>query len=291
MVVVKIFGGLGNQMFQYATARHLAEKRQAILKLDITEFETYKLHKYSLGHFNIRENFASPEEVAALTFQPEGTARRIIGKLLQQLKLLAVTHIREKKFFHFDPAILTLPDGVYLEGYWQNEKYFSDIRSLLRQEFTIKSPQQGKDGTLAALIESSKSVSVHIRRGDYVSDPETNKIHGTCNLDYYYRCTEHLTKMVETPHYFIFSDDSQWVRNNVKLSPMTIVDHNDADTNYEDLRLMSQCKHHIIANSSFSWWGAWLNPKKDKLIFAPKRWFADAGFDTSGIIPDEWIKM
>jgi hypothetical protein len=291
MIMVKLIGGLGNQMFQYAVARNLAEKRQATLKLDILEFETYKLHKYSLGHFNIRESLASAEEVAFLTSQPGGVVKRIIGRLPRLPKRLPSTYYREKKDFHFEPAILSLPDGIYLDGHWQSEKYFSDIRSIILKEFTVKHPQRGRDEQLAALIESCDSVSIHIRRGDYISDPKTNKLIGTCSLNYYHCCVERLTQTVKTPHFFIFSDDPQWAHDNLKLSPATIVDHNDAETNYEDIRLMSQCKHHIIANSSFSWWGAWLNPRKDKLIFAPKRWFADDGFDTKDVIPGGWIRM
>jgi hypothetical protein len=291
MIVVKLIGGLGNQMFQYALARHLAEKRQATLKLDVLEFETYELHEYSLGHFNIRESLASAEEVALLTMAPGGTVKRFVRRLLGLPKLLPATYIREKQDFHFEPEALSLPDGVYLDGHWQCEKYFSDIRSIILKEFTVKYPQQGRDEQLAALIKSCDSVSIHIRRGDYVSDPKTSKLIGTTSLNYYHRCIERLRQTVKNPHFFIFSDDPQWVRDNLKLSPATIVDHNNADTNYEDLRLMSQCKHHIIANSSFSWWGAWLNPRKDKLIFAPKRWFADDGFDTKDVIPGGWIRM
>lgn len=291
MIVVKLIGGLGNQMFQYAVARHLAEKRKATLKLDILEFENYKLHKYSLGHFNIRERLASAEEIAFLTRPPGGVVKRKVRRILRMPELLASTHIREKKDFHFEPGILSLPDGVYLDGHWQSEKYFSDIRSIILEEFTVKHPQRGRDEQLAALMTSCDSVSIHIRRGDYVSDPKTNKLIGTCSLNYYHRCVDRLSRFVKTPHFFIFSDDPKWVRENLKLSPATFVDHNDAETNYEDLRLMSQCKHNIIANSSFSWWGAWLNPRKDKLIFAPKRWFADDGFDTTDVIPDGWEQM
>lgn len=271
MIIVKLTGGLGNQMFQYAFARRIAHNHKALLKLDILGFESYKLHKYSLGAFNIREDFASPEETRTLMVQ---------------------THIREKKKFHFDPEMLKLPDNVYLEGSWQSEKYFANINSVIRQEFRVKTPQTGKDKKLAEQIASCQSVNLHVRRGDYISDPQTNQVHGNCSLDYYFRCIEYLRQKVKNPHFFIFSDDPEWAGNNLKLSyPMTLVNHNKANKNYEDLRLMSQCKHHIIANSTFSWWGAWLNQNPRKIVLAPKRWFRNNDYNPKDLIPDKWIKV
>lgn len=292
MIVVRLTGGLGNQLFQYAVGRYIAEIHRTILKIDISGFETYKLRKYSLSPFNIHENFASPEEVAALTVRKRGIAERVIRRVLHKPPKPASTYIREKKLFHFDPDILDLPDGVYLEGSWQNEKYFADIETIIRQEFTVKITQASKDKELAEQIASCESVSLHIRRGDYVSNPHTKQFHGTCDRDYYLRCVERLTQTVKNPHFFIFSDEPGWAHNNLKLPyPMTIVDHNKADKNYEDLRLMSQCKHHVIVNSTFSWWGAWLSQNPEKIVFAPKRWLKSDDYDPKDLIPDKWIKV
>ncbi|MBT9150861.1 MAG: O-antigen biosynthesis glycosyltransferase WbnK [candidate division WS2 bacterium] len=135
-------------------------------------------------------------------------------------------------------------------------------------------------------------MSLHIRRGDYVFNLHTNQFHGTCDLDYYFRCVEYLTTKVKNPHFFIFSDEPEWARNNLKLSyPTTLVDHNEADKNYEDLRLMSQCKYHIIANSTFSWWGAWLSQNPEKIVFAPKRWLKSDDYNPKDLMPDKWIKV
>ena len=291
MIIVRLTGGLGNQFFQYAVARHLAEIHRTVLKLDISGFETYKLHKYSLWSFNIQENFASPEEVAALSVRKQRIVELLMTRALRRPPKSAPTHIREKHF-HFDPDILNLPDSVYLDGYWQSEKYFADIADIIRQEFTVKTPQKGKDKDLAELMASCESVSLHIRRGDFVSAPQTNQVHGTCDLNYYFRCVENLTQTVKHPHFFIFSDEPQWARDNLKLPfSTTLVDHNGADKNYEDMRLMSQCKHHIIANSSFSWWGAWLCENLHKIVFAPIRWFADSDINTNDLIPASWQRM
>lgn len=291
MIVVRLIGGLGNQFFQYAVARHLAEIHSTILKLDISGFETYKLRKYSLWPFNIQENFALPEEVATLTVRKRGIVERVMTRALRRPSKPAPTHIREKHF-HFDPDILNLPDGVYLDGYWQSEKYFADIAGIIRQEFTVKTPQRGQDKELAERIASCESVSLHIRRGDYVYNLQTNQAHGICDLDYYFRCVEWLTQAVKKPHFFVFSDEPEWARDNLKLSyPTTLVDHNGADKDYEDLRLMSQCKHHIMANSAFSWWGAWLCTYPQKTVIAPQKWFNKADCDTSDLVLASWIRV
>lgn len=267
MIVVRLIGGLGNQFYQYAAARRLAQKLNTELKLDISGFETYKLHKYALSPFNIRENFATPDEIASLR------------------------HVQEKSF-HFDPDILNLGDNVYLDGYWQTEKYFADIADIIRYEFSVRSSQIGRDMQISQQIASCQAVSLHIRRGDYVSNPTTNQVHGTCDVDYYRKCVEQLSQTVKNPHLFIFSDDPQWAVENLKLPyPTTVIDHNGPEKNYEDMRLMSQCSHHIIANSSFSWWAAWLNPRTDKKVFAPRRWFRTNEKNIKDLIPKEWNKV
>jgi hypothetical protein len=292
MIIVRLIGGLGNQMFQYAVARHLAEIHKVVLKMDISGFKTYKKRKYSLWPFNIQENFASPEEVAALGGQRRGIVERVVRRVLRKPVKSTPTYIREKRLFYFDADILKLPDGVYLHGSWQNERYFADIAGIIRQEFTVRTPPAGKDKELAEQIASCQSVSLSIRRGDYASKRHTKRVHGTCGLDYYYRCVEHLTQTVKNPHFFIFGDEPQWARDNLKLPyPTTFVDHNAEDKNYEDLRLLSRCKHNIIANSSFSWWGAWLNQDPEKIVLAPKRWFKSDAYDPRDLIPDKWIKV
>jgi hypothetical protein len=292
MVIVKLIGGLGNQMFQYAAGRRLAHALGVELKLDISWFATQDLRTYSLGVFNIQENIASPEEVATLKVHNQGIAERVIRRVLHKPPKQASTYIREKKKFHFDPDILNLPDGVYLHGSWQSEKYFADIQTVICREFTVKTPQTGKVKELAGRVASCESVSLHIRRGDYVSNAHANQIHGICDLDYYLRSVEHFTQILNNPHFFIFSDEPKKARNNLKLVyPATVVDRNGADKSYEDLRLMSQCKHHIIANSTFSWWAAWLSKNQNKIVLAPKRWFKSDDYDPKDLIPNKWIKI
>lgn len=292
MIITKLIGGLGNQMFQYALGRHLAEKHHALLKLDISGFETYTLHKYALGTFNIQESFASPQEIKSLTRLKAGILKKIIRRIAGGPPLLAASHVIEQRRFHFSPDILELPDNIYLEGSWQSEKYFSAIADVIRREFTVKSHQTGKDKELAEQITAHESVSLHIRRADYISNPHTQQIHGVCDMAYYSQCIEQLSQKVNAPHFFIFSDDPEWACANMKLHyQYTIVDHNKADKNYEDLRLMSLCKYHIIANSTFSWWGAWLSPYGQKIVFAPQRWLKSEAYEVDDLIPAQWIKI
>jgi hypothetical protein len=295
MVIVKLMGGLGNQMFQYAAARRLAHFNNTNLKIDLSWFdnicEVDSPREYALDEFAIQENFATREEVEALTVRKQGFVERLIAKVMWRKPVAAPSYIREKQF-HFDPGILNLPDAVYLDGYWQSDKYFKDIEDVIREEFSIKAPQNGKNKKLAELISSRESVSLHVRRGDYVSNSVTNKVHGTCGLDYYTRAIAEIFSRVDDPYFFVFSDDPEWSKANLNIShPVVFVDHNNASRNYEDLRLMSQCRHHIIANSSFSWWGAWLSSYPDKIVITSKRWFSDPTVDTSDLIPPEWLKL
>ena len=182
--------------------------------------------------------------------------------------------------------------NVYLEGFWHSEKYFKDIENVIRQEFTIRDEPDALNKEMANKIMACEPVSIHIRRGDYVSDKKTNEFHGTCSLEYYNDAIGIITKEIKAPHFFVFSDDPVWVQDNLKLKfSTTYLVYNGAEKAYEDLRLMSLCKHHIIANSSFSWWGAWLSGNPYKIVIAPKKWFNDETIDTSDLIPDEWFRI
>lgn len=292
MIIVKLIGGLGNQLFQYAIGRSLAVKIGAELKLDISGFETYKLHAYSLGHFNIQEKIATASEIAGLSRYAARKGK--IWWLRNYFFADSKIYIKEKRNleFQYDPTIMNAGASAYLDGYWQNEKYFKDIEGVLRQELSVKEALSGQDKIIAEMMAKVDSVSVHIRRGDYVTNAKTNAVHGACDISYYQKAAELIISRITTPHFFIFSDDHEWVKQNITFShSTTYVDHNNAARNYQDLRLMSLCRHNIIANSSFSWWGAWLNPNPEKIVIAPKQWINDPTRDTSDLIPKTWIKI
>ena len=290
MIIARIIGGLGNQLFQYAVGRHLAKILGVDLKLDVSGFNTYKLHAYSLAPFNVKQVFSTAKENARMTGRGLGLCSRALLRITGQRDKFLRTHIAEAKQFYFDPAILTLPDGVYLDGYWQTEKYFLGIQDIIHEEFALKSAPAGRDLELAEQISSCESVSLHVRRGDYVTNSQTYKACGVCPLAYYEGAVKWLSESVRSPQFFVFSDDIEWSRKNLSMPfPVTFVSHNGPDKNYEDLRLMSLCKHQIIANSSFSWWGAWLNRNPGKKVVAPKHWFKTR--ETIDLIPAGWMRI
>ena len=290
MIIVKLAGGLGNQLFQYALARNLAHIHNTVLKLDISGFGANSERQYVLAPFNIQENFAAPEEIKKLIDPNQTATSKWLYSLFHNSPKRTKSHIRVKSP-HFNSKLLNLSDNVYLEGYFQSEKYFINIADIIRDEFRVKNELTGKNKSIAEIIWNTQSVSIHIRRGDYVADPKANQTHGTCGLDYYHKSIEKLSSKINQPYFFIFSNDIEWCRSNLKISfPVVFVDHNSFDKAYEDLRLMSFCRHHIIANSSFSWWGAWLASYMDKIVFAPEKWFARDDIKTNGMIPENWIK-
>lgn len=297
MIIVKLMGGLGNQMFQYAAGRSLAYRNNTELKLDISFLESIQTgstrRAYELQFLNITGDVASPSEILRLTGMPPNRFKRYLLPLTKALGFSRdAGHIHEEAHFHFDPAFLHLPDNTYLTGYWQSEKYFNDIKEMIRREFTVRLPLGGGDRSVADRIQAVNSVSLHIRRGDFIEDEGTRRIHETCGIEYYDKCIETIRRLVNTPHLFVFSDDPAWAKKNlVPAVSMEIIEHNLPDRGYEDMRLMTMCKHHIIANSTFSWWGAWLGNNEDKIVLAPRQWFNTSMTDTSDLIPETWRRL
>lgn len=290
MIVTRLLGGLGNQMFQYALGRALSARHSTVLKLDTTAFEAYRLRTYALRHFNIVADELSPTERRKLGIPQEGGTRlgRLISRFLWPPSILTV----DERSFEFDAAVLESPVPCYLRGYWQSPKYFAAIDSCIRQELTLRDPPDRQNREAAANISDCVSVCVHVRRGDYVESATTSRFHGTCSPAYYLAAEERLLQQLSNPRLFVFSDDPDWAVQNLRfVSPVTYFRHNGAERDYEDLRLMSLCKHHIIANSTFSWWGAWLCRNPDKIVIAPQNWFREATHSTRDLIPDNWIRM
>lgn len=288
MIVGRIIGGLGNQMFQYAMARAASFRLDTPLRLDIAGFKTYELHAYGLDHFHLAGSVADKNEYLV------GDPKQLLDRIKLRLGLVKRLENFQENGMQFDDSVFTLKDDTYLDGYWQSERYFSDFEQRIRDDFSFKVPADRVNQEYLDHINSVYAVSVHIRRGDYVNNPAVNAIHGICDLNYYQRAIEFLRARTasEKLHFFIFSDDPEWVRENVNFgNATTFVSHNDAARNYEDMRLMSACKHHIIANSSFSWWGAWLNANPDKVVVAPKQWFKSSTLSSTDIVPDSWNRL
>lgn len=290
MIITRLFGGLGNQMFQYAIGRALAEKNKADLKMDLSGYENQigvTPRQYELSIFKIKEDFSNYKENKNIKGKEfKGLFKKVLNKL--HIKLGGSGYIIEKHY-NFDKDVLNLGDNVYLEGYWQTEKYFLDIANIIRSEFSLKDEFDHLNQEMLDKIDGYNSVSVHIRRGDYISNQNANSYHGICSLDYYRKAISLIASKSSNPVFFVFSDDLEWCKENLKIEwPIIFVDGNK---NYEDLMMMSQCKHNIIANSSFSWWGAWLNANSDKIVVAPQQWVADKSVNTIDIIPESWLKI
>lgn len=294
LVVTKLIGGLGNQLFQYAAGRQLAELNDGILKVDLTAFETYTLHAYGLHHFDTAVDVATPRELKAFQRLKE-------SRVLQKVAAHPATgitrfgshfYVREKSLA-FDDRILAIRGNVYLEGYWQSENYFRDIRTQLRSELMIKAAPDRENQRMASRIVEGPSASIHVRLGDYVSDPVTRSAHGLLPIEYYKSAIAHMLEIVPGVAFYLFSDDPDAAAKMFRLesASITVVDINNADRNFEDLRLMSLADHHIVANSSFSWWGAWLGKNQDGVVVAPRRWFADPSRTSDDILPTRWIRL
>ncbi|MEP7236268.1 MAG: alpha-1,2-fucosyltransferase [Ferruginibacter sp.] len=293
MIVAKLMGGMGNQMFQYAFGKYLAVKHNTVLKLD-TAFlldrtphkEFFVFRDYDLDIFNLQVDFANAQEVDALTKRlPLVIPDKILNKLVGVKKSYVI-----EPHFHFSEQSFAAADNSYIEGYWQTEKYFTPIKEQLkRDDFSFKDPLSDKAKLLATEIQNINSVCVNIRRADFV----VTDFHGTCNPEYYKKGEDIICSKVADPHYFVFSDEIDWCRENIKFAgPVTYVGHEYAGPKFQDyLRLMATCRHYIIPNSSFAWWAVWLNEQAEKTVIAPQKWFNDTSWNPKDLIPNEWIKI
>jgi len=299
MIIIQLLGGLGNQMFQYALGRQLAVLNNSELKFDITGFARDPLRKYSLSCFSLQENIASDAEIIQIKYGHRSQVlarvsdflnrglRRIIGRK----PIKTSSYLIEEQIFCFDSKILKQRNQLYLEGYWQAHGYFSGIRKILQKEFSLRNDPTIANIQLLEQIKSCNAVSLHVRRGDYFNDPGTSRLYACCTSDYYKTAVNRIKGMLENPTFFIFSDEPDWAETGLNLDNKVIVRANGPENAHEDLRLMQNCRHHIIANSSFSWWGAWLNESPDKIVIAPRAWINLANTDTRDLIPESWIRL
>jgi hypothetical protein len=298
MIISRIWAGLGNQLFQYAAGKCKAVLHQTPFKIDVRWYgmtipgDTPR--RYELNSFQVEVENASETEIRSFPFTT--IPKRKLGRSLLPRwhvflqKQLPLRSYREPHF-HFDSRFFALPSDVYLIGYFQSERYFKPIEKQIREEFTIKNSPSPENGRLLEQIDRTPSISLHVRRGDYISDPRIHQHHGVCELTYYQEAIQEIERRVDSPHFYVFSDDIAWVREHLPIAhKVTYVTHNQGDKSYEDLRLMSRCCHHVIANSSFSWWGAWLDPRPDKIVIAPKKW-TNVSLDTADLIPAGWMVL
>lgn len=294
MIIIRLQGGLGNQMFQYSLGKNLAIINNTQLKIDKSWFdkESNKFRNYELDIFNVNISVASSGEISKLKYHRG--VRGKIKKLFDRYKpYYQRSWIKERKP-GYDKNILKIKDNSYVDGYWQSEKYFKDINNELLQEFKLRKELDERNNQMMEKIVKSNSVAIHIRRGDYVKNKKTNQYHGTCSIDYYQKAVQMVNNEVSQSNWFVFSDEINWAKENLNLTGrINYVNINNDQNNYGDLILMSKCQHQIIANSSFSWWGAWLNNYERKIVIAPRRWFnlPPEDFDINDLVPESWIKI
>ncbi|MBJ6801938.1 alpha-1,2-fucosyltransferase [Geomonas propionica] len=287
-VVTRLMGGLGNQLFQYAAGRSVCARLGAELVLDDTLLKrcddaiTYR--DFALGAYPVRARRITPAEAEQLS-------RRVARpwRYLYDLGIMRAQHrYYREPHFHFDPGVDRVREPVILEGYWQSERYFASLADQLREELQPVAPPHPTLLPFAEMIHGQNSVGLHVRRGDYVAVAANAAQYVACDLDYYVKAARFVAERVPDPVFFVFTDTPEWVADQLKLGfPTVCVSSPQSLPAYEDLRLMSGCAHNIIANSSFSWWGAWLNPNPEKVVVAPARWFR-TGRDTSDLVPAEW---
>lgn len=286
MIITKLKGGLGNQMFQYATGRMLSQKTKASLFLDTSWFSNTK--KDIDRNFDLNKLNIISEEVK---YNP-GLVEKFINLFNQK--------ILRKYYFDFEPELLKEAEAkilqnhnVYLNGYFQSEKNFLEIRNILLEEFSLKEEfKSQKFKELQNEIQNCNSISVHIRRGDYIKNSSVTKYHGICSVDYYKNAMKLISeKSSETTTFYFFSDDPKWVSENFELNENAKIVSDQSLSAIEELFLMSSCKHNIIANSTFSWWAAWLNQNHDKIVISPTPWVEKTPNPHPNIIPETWIKI
>lgn len=288
-LICGLSGGLGNQMFQYAYGRALAQRCGGELLLDLGWFEESYLsvtnRTFSIDLFSTDFEVAAKEDVVKL--KGNGKRKKGISKFIS----FDGSNFIKESHYHFDKSFLNVKKDAYLAGYWQSEKYFCDFEKLIRSSFTFKDELNSGYKKLSLLIGQENSIAVHVRRGDYVTDTNTRDHHGICSLKYYEDAIELIKSKVNNPVFYFFSDDLDWVKNNLNSEGDSVYVESQSSKDHEDMQLMTKCKHFIIANSSFSWWGAWLCESKNKIVIAPSKWFNDDSKDTSDLIPNSWIRI
>jgi hypothetical protein len=291
MILTKLIGGLGNQMFQYAAGKALALRHGVLVKVDLSELNSHAGDKYTQRHYELGIFTSGIQVTTDKDLAPflKGDKSRLQRELQRRMPFLFGTLNAVESGAAYHPEFKKYPKNTYLKGFWQSEQYFKAYEVEIRKDFRFRESVTEACKTLKTKISACNAVSLHVRRGDYVNNPSANKFHGLCSPQYYNSAVNRISETQKDLGIFIFSDDIGWCREHIKFDiPVHFMETGSA---YEDMYLMTQCRHNIIANSSFSWWGAWLNDHVDKIVIAPKQWFADTSVNTSDIIPDSWFKL
>lgn len=297
MVIVNLCGGLGNQLFQYACGRAVAAANGMRLKLDVSAFPDKNGRLYELDSFAISATHAGRLDCSVARY---GLGRALLLYVLARSRVTryrparASSWYREKAICHCDAEVFNCGSRVYLSGYWQCYGYADRVRDVLLEELKVRQPPDDRNGAILERIGANESVAVHVRRGDYVSNAGENAHLGSCGVSYYRDAMASLEASLDSPRFYVFSDDPGWVRENLHDGKrcLEVIDHNSGPkAGIEDFRLMRACKHFVVANSTFSWWAAWLGAAPGKKVIAPYPWFADENRSDDELVPPEWERV
>jgi hypothetical protein len=292
MVITRLKGGMGNQMFQYALGLHMAEKLQTELYLDLSSLldrskGDFVYRNYDLTIFKLEGQFV--HSLGLLTFLSKfksSSITKFFRKKVEKNKFLL-----KEKAFKFEPRFLETKGDkdILIEGWFQSGRYFSDIEDKIRAEFSFVHPIISSSVDLHISISNSNAICLNVRRTDFLKVDNLN----TTNREYFFKAADLMANQIENPKFFIFSDDTAWCRQELKLPyDHEVVGHEHKGVKFGNyMQLMIACKHFIIPNSSYAWWAVWLNKYKDKKVIAPKNWFTDTTIDTSDLIPDSWMRL
>ncbi len=296
MVTVILRGGLGNQMFQYATGLNLAKRNTKELLLDTTFLndrlprKNFTYRKYDLDVFKVEPRFTRLSRISE-KFQIPGVWLGLDFGLIKAREMLGQAQFIEEKAEHsFDPKVFEAKGNTILLGRWQNPRYLEGIENELREAFRFQAPLDAEAEELRKEIMASNSVALCTRRGDYVQFASVKKMMGDTNTSYYSRAVAYMNEHVKNPHYFVFADDVPWSKENIKLPPNTVYIGKLGPKWSYHLELMSLCKHAVITNSTFYWWGAWLNSNREKIVVSPDYWYAGTDRGKEMLLP-EWVQL
>jgi hypothetical protein len=297
MIIVKLQGGLGNQMFQYALGRELQRRNGGRLALDLILLldrfprSDVIFRNYDLDIFRIQPQLTLLSKLAQWLPVPllyscgSAALNRLRNQLGTQQYIMGPVPFRKE--------VLEARGNIYLDGHWQSPKYFAGSEDVLRHEFAVKQPLSPAGKRVAVQMASVDSICVNVRRTDFVTLPASIKTHGFVGQEYYMRGIEQIAPLLKNPHIFVTSDDVGWCRENLHFDyPTTVLGHEYQGYKFgEYLTLMAQCKHFLIPNSSFAWWAVWLNRSDDKMVVCPKNWYRDPKIDSSDLIPPQWTRI
>jgi len=282
MIISRLSGGIGNQLFQYSLGLYLSIKNDSILKVDVNRFNSVnEFRNYSLDDIISDINIASDDEIHDFTKK-------------SWLNPFSNRKVVNEKKFEFDNNITKLKGSLYLNGFWQSEKYFLPIKDILKDKIKIKSIfNPSLYNKFRSEFNTKNSVCIFVRRAELVTNKTFESYHGYCKEDYYYRAIQYISNKIENPFFYIFSDDIEWcIEKFGNLNNSQIVLHFDNDINYTQyFYLMSYCRNFIISNSTYGWWAAWLSISKDKIVIVPNNWFNQAKHSTIDLFPPDWIVL